>query len=137
MPSRATRRWFTKRDGEVSGPFEEEALLRTVLAGKLLLSTLVRMDGESEWRRLSDVPELRDRGVNAHAGLATAPNGNYGIGLTIGLLTGVIGFVCVRLSTAATETKRGARNGMWIQWLALLALKAAWFMYEQQKRGDL
>jgi hypothetical protein len=53
------RRWYTKQGDNEKGPFSEEALVRAVLANKLRRSTLVRGEGETDWRSMSDVPELQ------------------------------------------------------------------------------
>jgi GYF domain 2 len=116
------RRWFTKRDDVIKGPFDEDALVRSVKAGRLLRSTLVRMEGEATWRSLKDVPELETQVSPISPPTApdsrrmdAIPTGSYALGFAVGFFTGIIGYGIIHYSSRGTETKRGARTGFFVQ----------------------
>jgi hypothetical protein len=139
------RRWYTKHGDDVKGPFEEDALVRAVKDNKLRRSTLVRMEGEADWRPMSEVPEIESKisplrapsSFDARSAFATVPTGSYGSGFVAGFLAGFLGFIGVYIFSQGTETKRGARHGLGLQLIAILVLRAVMLMLKQRMRGDL
>jgi hypothetical protein len=134
------RRWYTKQGDDIKGPYKEYALVRAVTDNKLRRSTLVRMEGEADWRPLSEVAELESQvsplraaaPFDARGALAHVPTGSYRPGFAAGFFGGIIGFAAVSIFAHGTETKRGARHGWLVQIVTLLGFRAVLLLLKQR-----
>lgn len=50
--------WFAQTDGETIGPFSTSALIDLIKTSKLLVSDLVWKQGMTEWKQVSQIPEV-------------------------------------------------------------------------------
>ena len=127
----AERRYYTKRADVVKGPFDAEALMRSVKSGRLNPATLVRADDEPDWLPMAHIPRLLKLGAGApvaraafdpRRALATADVGRFSIGFLAGFFGGCIGAVLVQGIARGSETKRGAWLGFATQSAVGIAL---------------
>lgn len=124
------RNWFIQNaDGTEKGPFEYDSLISSCKDDRLKPTTLVRPEDETEWRPLKTLLDKEaDKALKkaSAAGHVTAGRsysgdsdyedpGNFGAGLLAGLCCGILGFLVVTVTAKGSETKRGARWGLIIQ----------------------
>ena len=117
------RRWFTKQGDESKGPYTRDVLARSLRSGVLKRTSLVRAEGEPEWRAIYTVPALvaaaSPVGTAKPAGWTPDPrdvvdpgaDGSFGGGFAAGFFGGVIGLVIVRVMAKGAQTKTGATVG--------------------------
>jgi hypothetical protein len=60
----AMAQWYSGRDGQQYGPFEEAQMMSMVADGRVLSSDLVWREGLAQWVPASSVPELFPSGAN-------------------------------------------------------------------------
>jgi hypothetical protein len=121
----AERRWYTKQGGAERGPYDAEAIARSVKTGMIKRTALVRAEDDNGWRPLQSVEALvaAMRGANPGAGWTLdrreveipVPAGTFAGGFAAGFFGGVIGLVLVRAMALGTDTKRGATTGFGVQ----------------------
>jgi hypothetical protein len=115
------RRWFTKARGLEKGPFEPDALRRSLRAGTVKRTTLVRAEDEQDWRPLHAVREILQAQLPPEPPRTAPPPpaedtklvvlGILACGLTyVGLPLAIVGIVLTRKKLRSAPTKN-ARLG--------------------------
>jgi hypothetical protein len=133
-----TRRYFTKNGDVVKGPYDHEAIVRSLKSGRMKLSTLVRGEDEEEWRPAGTDPRFArtktaptGRGMTHDDRAAIVEQGSFVAGFAAGFFGGCIGAFLVATLATGSETKRGAWIGFIAQACLGIVLRLALMSHSQ------
>ena len=118
----AERRWFTKHGDVERGPYDADALMRSVKRGFLSPNSIVRAEDETVWRPLSRVaylsrslPAAPSGSVDFPSQLNAEPPGRLALGFCAGFFGGCIGALAIQVMATGKATNQGAWAGFFAQ----------------------